>query len=430
MTDGRQNFATDEESRMSGVNITREIGDTLNRGRLALGLEIDEVVQQLRIKRVFIEAIEDGRFDDLPGSTYVAGFIGTYASFLGLDGNELVTQLREHDERVLARQPMDMPVFSSEVRQPTRLLVVLTFAVMVAGLGGWFVVKENGSDLFTFVDDEPETLIASSEQQFPDPSASLTTTVEDDTPADAAGTDVAGVEPDQLVQESSIPDGSLPTDTDDQTAEHTVEPDPESDEFVSNGTFDNTGTVEEPEDLSVVEAEPEEPDSQQNDDTSIVTNAVDTDATVFVEEVLEEREPSESFADDLAAVLEETGTAAEEFDSAETETIEANSAENTQTDDVVVENSAIESSSPSRIEIRATAASWIQIEGPDGEIWKSVVLNPGESYLVPDIDDLTLDTGNAGGLEIWVDGVQSPALGGMGEIRRDVALDPALLIER
>jgi cytoskeleton protein RodZ len=51
------------------------------------------------------------------------------------------------------------------------------------------------------------------------------------------------------------------------------------------------------------------------------------------------------------------------------------------------------------------------------------ILGQGSSYVVPPQKGLRLTTGNAGGLEILVDGVSVPPLGPFGAVRRDVALD-------
>ena len=55
------------------------------------------------------------------------------------------------------------------------------------------------------------------------------------------------------------------------------------------------------------------------------------------------------------------------------------------------------------------------------------VLRPGESYAVPARDGLLLSTGNAGGLDILVDGQLTPGLGGTKAVRRDIPLEPERL---
>jgi cytoskeleton protein RodZ len=83
-----------------------------------------------------------------------------------------------------------------------------------------------------------------------------------------------------------------------------------------------------------------------------------------------------------------------------------------------------------RITITAAADSWIEIRGPNNEVLFTRTLHAGEVYRVPDRAGLRLTTGNAGGLEIRVDGRLTPPLGGTGIVRRNVPLDPVVLVER
>jgi cytoskeleton protein RodZ len=80
-----------------------------------------------------------------------------------------------------------------------------------------------------------------------------------------------------------------------------------------------------------------------------------------------------------------------------------------------------------RIAIRAVSDCWIQVRAADQSIVFSRVLKAGEVYKVPPRAGLSLRTGNAGALEITVDGKPAPAIGGLGALRRDVVLDPAAL---
>jgi cytoskeleton protein RodZ len=51
------------------------------------------------------------------------------------------------------------------------------------------------------------------------------------------------------------------------------------------------------------------------------------------------------------------------------------------------------------------------------------LLAAGDSFAVPDQPGLVLLTGNAGALEIFVDGTIVPSIGGLGVVRRGVMLD-------
>lgn len=81
-----------------------------------------------------------------------------------------------------------------------------------------------------------------------------------------------------------------------------------------------------------------------------------------------------------------------------------------------------------QVDIRALADCWIQVRAADTQaIVFSRVLKAGETYHVPR-PGLLLRTGNAGALAIAVDGKPAPAIGGIGALRRNVALDPEALL--
>ena len=78
----------------------------------------------------------------------------------------------------------------------------------------------------------------------------------------------------------------------------------------------------------------------------------------------------------------------------------------------------------SRITLKATEASWVQVSDANQKVLYRKVLRPGEQYSVPDQPGLVLDTANAGGLKIMVDGRLVRAIGKEGDILRGVAMDP------
>jgi len=80
-----------------------------------------------------------------------------------------------------------------------------------------------------------------------------------------------------------------------------------------------------------------------------------------------------------------------------------------------------------RIVIRATAESWIKIRDANQTVLREGFLKAGESYDVPDRPGVSMRTGNAGGLEISVDGKPAPPIGPSGAIR-NVSLEPQALI--
>ncbi len=62
------------------------VGRSLKRAREEKNLSIDEVSRATKIKKEFLIAIEEDRYDALPGQVFTRGFIRAYGDFLGLDG--------------------------------------------------------------------------------------------------------------------------------------------------------------------------------------------------------------------------------------------------------------------------------------------------------------------------------------------------------
>ncbi len=71
--------------------------------------------------------------------------------------------------------------------------------------------------------------------------------------------------------------------------------------------------------------------------------------------------------------------------------------------------------------------SWVEIRDQSEKALISQVLKAGDQYYVPDRPDLTISVGNAGGVDMVVDGVKLRKLGKTGEVLRKLSLDAAYL---
>ncbi|MDR0899067.1 MAG: helix-turn-helix domain-containing protein [Lactobacillaceae bacterium] len=65
------------------------IGKRLSQARESLGLSLDEVASRTRIQVKYLEALEQGNVEDLPGSFYVKAFIRQYANTVKIDPNTI-----------------------------------------------------------------------------------------------------------------------------------------------------------------------------------------------------------------------------------------------------------------------------------------------------------------------------------------------------
>lgn len=75
------------------ANEATTIGTRLRQARLNKNISLDELQQITKIQKRYLEAIESGELDLLPGSFYVRAFVKQYAQAVGEDGDKLVAVL-------------------------------------------------------------------------------------------------------------------------------------------------------------------------------------------------------------------------------------------------------------------------------------------------------------------------------------------------
>jgi len=124
------------------------IGQALREAREAMGLTLDDVEQEIRIRSNYLEALENEDFDRLPGEVYVRGFLRNYARFLGVDLAENLAGDAETqeasprteangDHRLSMNQPMAVPLEQSPGRIALRILIIVVIIAALAGGGYW-----------------------------------------------------------------------------------------------------------------------------------------------------------------------------------------------------------------------------------------------------------------------------------------------------
>jgi cytoskeleton protein RodZ len=70
------------------------VGQDLRAARLRRGDDLATVSQVLKIRKDYLEALEEDRVEALPGRTYAVGFVRSYADYLGLDAVQCVERFK------------------------------------------------------------------------------------------------------------------------------------------------------------------------------------------------------------------------------------------------------------------------------------------------------------------------------------------------
>ncbi|MDA5192348.1 helix-turn-helix domain-containing protein [Govanella unica] len=140
--DARQPQLTLVSSNLSGTaleDMPDTIGGVLRRARLARGANsLEEIAEDLRIRPHLLAALEADDFSQLPGIIYAAGFLRTYAQYLGLDAAPLVERLKDQSGVPVKTAPLVFPEPINDPRIPRLSLVALAGILCIAVYGAWY----------------------------------------------------------------------------------------------------------------------------------------------------------------------------------------------------------------------------------------------------------------------------------------------------
>jgi cytoskeleton protein RodZ len=85
-------------------------GEHLKREREMRGVSLEEIAAATRISTRFLEALESGQWDQLPGGAFNRGFIRSTARFLGLNEDSMVAEYAQEAKGQLESKPVDPAV--------------------------------------------------------------------------------------------------------------------------------------------------------------------------------------------------------------------------------------------------------------------------------------------------------------------------------
>lgn len=374
------------------------VGAELKAERERQGRDLAEIARTLHIQQRYLEAIEQGRFDDLPGSTYATGFLRSYGRHLGADPNEVVAVFRRESKLAHGPTKLVVPETFAEPKRPRMTVVLLSLLAAAVLYAGWSYFTTEDTEIPDSVTPAPERLVELLKS--------------DVTPASASAA------------ESAV------------------------------ATDEGAAPVAEAETPAVAEAAA--PPAETTESAAATAREAQRDANAVIGP---SDAPATAAPVRVAAAPEPSATAVEDADSAEDmppDTPELASIDPPQASPPVPQPPARPAArdlptlppappgrgdgddyepqrfggggSDSRVVVRAKVDSWVQIQAGRNETLLTRILRPGDTFYAPNRRDLMLTTGNVGGLEIIVDGEPLGPLGPLGAVRRNISLDAEKLL--
>jgi cytoskeletal protein RodZ len=112
------------------------IGERLRNARTARGLTLEDIEAVTRIKSHYLDALEREAWDELPGTTYVRGFLASYARQLGISANEILGLYPSQSVRppsASVPRPVEVRITPGNPQSRLRRIITAIAVVFVAG---------------------------------------------------------------------------------------------------------------------------------------------------------------------------------------------------------------------------------------------------------------------------------------------------------
>jgi cytoskeleton protein RodZ len=356
----------------------RSAGDALRQQREGFNLDLPQVAAALKIKPAYLAAIETGRTDLLPGAAYAVGFIRAYTTYLGLDSAEILRRFKLETSGFDAKPDLTFPAPLGKHSVPGGGMLLVSLILAICGYGAWYSWSAAERPRLERVREVPVTLLP---PELKSPKTPVVSLPPASAPAPGGISSALVGSPSAASKDQPKPSQTI------VTAELSPSHPPasagstpsESSSHLSVAANSNSAP---PASASVPPPAPRAPAEPASATPTAPDPAVPPAG-----------DPTEALA---APPPSPEGQSPRVFGAA---------------------------AGPSRVVLRANIDSWIQIRDADRTVLFAGLLKPGDAYRVPDRQGLTMRAGNAGGLDILVDGKPAPSLGPMGAVR-NVSLDP------
>lgn len=136
---------TTEENLAPEVSVAAEpvetsvnkVGSLLKEMRLQKGLKLPDISKKLCIRKFYLEAIEESKYEDIPEFPYGIGFIRSYADYLGLNSSNIVELYKEEtntnpDKNIYVLEPQ------AEATVPNKKYLLVSLLAIVAIYVLWY----------------------------------------------------------------------------------------------------------------------------------------------------------------------------------------------------------------------------------------------------------------------------------------------------
>ncbi|MBI3572930.1 MAG: helix-turn-helix domain-containing protein, partial [Candidatus Kerfeldbacteria bacterium] len=124
------------------------LGERLRQLREEAHLSLDEIGREIHVASKYLSAIEEGRYQELPGPVYARNFVRLYIQRMGLSLDAAMETFAAEYTIMTAARPAKRPMLAQRSkhrtpwwRQHRRLVLAAALILVVIGYFGWQVAR-------------------------------------------------------------------------------------------------------------------------------------------------------------------------------------------------------------------------------------------------------------------------------------------------
>ena len=380
----------------TSVDYLRAVGQQLREARQQRGEDLYDIAEILRLKPSYLYALEEGDYTVFPGRAYAFGFLRSYADYLGFQGEEVLRQIKAVIDAAPVEPKLEYRAPIIERHRPTAVALVSAALLVGAAAGGWYAVRQTGGlplDRLASLPGEIGRMVTEFAAQDPAAGGPVPLPVASGSgqkTGDAVRIPPAGDTADATL--ASLERLAAPEDTPPVLPRAVVIP-----------------VVSTPPAPAATPPEPEQAASATGSETPDITSAIAAELPADQE------------------LVSTSATARPQTPAGQGNSAAALLAELRDPADTAGDGRTFGDPSASGVMLLARDTTWIQVRSADRAFVRTRILEPGDRFYLPARDDLALWTGNAGGLEIWLQGERLGTAGEPGQVVRDLPLRPDAL---
>lgn len=136
------------------------IGEILRRARERRADNLQHIAAYLCIRRGYLEALEESRYEEFPAETYIIGFLRSYAEYLGFDGKDAIGLYRSEMAGRRKKQVLSMPTPIPEGRSPSVFVIIGAIVAVILVYATWYGFSATDRVIFSTPPAPPSAPVA------------------------------------------------------------------------------------------------------------------------------------------------------------------------------------------------------------------------------------------------------------------------------